>query len=747
MGLARIEVWVHDHLLKNEAVRHFLYSIYQRVLWAVSPKVVSEGKLTQLTPNDEYEYIGGYYDKCPLLGENLLTLRVKKATKEADSTDEAEIVLINTKTNTVSVIATTSTWNVQQGCMLQWLDADMILYNDFRNRQYVGIIRKLSNNQETVLEMPVYAVAPDKTFALSLDFSRLHRLRPGYGYANLPETTEAEKCPDKPCIWKIDLISGKAEPLLRYTDFNHFEHRSEMDDAEHKVNHLMISPNGKRFMVLHRWFQGKTKFTRLVTCNIDGTDMFNLSDDDYVSHCWWKDDETIISYLNKNGMGKAYYEMKDHTNDYTHKWSQLVMDGHPSCSPDGTLTVTDTYPDRKRVQSVYVMNGSSVQRVARVFSPFRYGGDVRCDLHPRWNDDGKQVIIDASFSGKRGIYSIDVSDEHERAVKGIGEKPLPVGKSVSVIVPCYNTGSIIEETFDSLEQQTTHDFEVIFVNDGSTDDTLQRLQNYKKRAKCRVKIIDKKNEGVSVARNTALREATGEYILFLDSDDIYHPECIQQMAFAVKTNQTDAVFCRVSRKLGEVLQLEQIPEAVTISMKDAMDKLLFQMGKYSFTCYLYNRAVLLQHNIEFDVDTKYGEDREFNWKYMCHCQTIAWIDAPLYGYRVNRASATNTANWRKTDLLKAVKRTEDYLEKMGCPYVAKFKDYFYARATWTVAKTFAVVGDKELFRRFLSEYPSKQYMKRTLRDKGKAVSFFSALYLINPWLFYIMMKTIGLIKR
>lgn len=90
-----------------------------------------------------------------------------------------------------------------------------------------------------------------------------------------------------------------------------FEKRSEMEGAEHKVNHLMISPNGKRFMVLHRWFKNGEKYTRLVTCNMDGTEMYNLSDDNFVSHCCWKNNEEILSYLNKKESGKGYYLMKD----------------------------------------------------------------------------------------------------------------------------------------------------------------------------------------------------------------------------------------------------------------------------------------------------------------------------------------------------------------------------------------------------------------------------------------------------
>ena len=64
----------------------------------------------------------------------------------------------------------------------------------------------------------------------------------------------------------------------------------------HKVNHIMLSPNGKRFLVLYRWLVGKRKYTRLITCNVDGTDMYILSDDDMVSHCYWKNYSTIPAF-------------------------------------------------------------------------------------------------------------------------------------------------------------------------------------------------------------------------------------------------------------------------------------------------------------------------------------------------------------------------------------------------------------------------------------------------------------------
>lgn len=742
MNLDKLEIWVHDYILKNAAIRHFMYGLYQRALYVISPKIDFEGNVKTITPRDGYEYLFGYYDKCPWdeSGRYMLALRVKSATAEADSTAKAEIVRIDLQAdNCVEVLAITHTWNVQQGCMAQWLDGSMILYNDLRGNRYCAVILNLESKEERILDMPVYTLSADKKTALSLDFSRLHRLRPGYGYANLPEETEKEKCPDKPCIWKIDIESNTVIPLLTYADFAAFEPRPEMEGAEHKVNHLMLSPDGKRFMVLHRWFKNKVKYTRLVTCNIDGTGMYNLSDDDFVSHCCWKNVHEILSYLNKHDGGKGYYLMKDKTKEYTRMWSELAMDGHPTYSPDGELVVTDTYPNRRRIQSLYLMEGDRVKCIAKVFSPFKYGGNVRCDLHPRWSIDKKQICFDASFGGKRSVCVVDVPKKQSahKVCDENGNVP-----KISIIIPCYNCADLVGETLHSLEKQTFKNFEVIAVNDGSKDDTLIVLKKWQNKGTLNISIVDQTNGGVSNARNHGIEAANGEYLLFLDSDDIYHEEFVERMINAVLETKADTAYCRLSRNIDEVRQYNAADDKLHRQiLKEAMDKLLFEMGNYGFCCYLYKKAVLLGNGISFDENTKFGEDRELNWKYLCNCNNIAWVDMPLYGYRVNANSATQkSASWRKTDLLAAVKRIEGYLQEQKCSYSETFNDYMYARSMWAVAKTFAVSGDKELYARLRREYDVRKCMKRTSRDSSKLVTIASILYRIHPKLFYSVVR-------
>lgn len=383
--------------------------LYQMAMYAISPKLKSEGDITRLTPEDGYEYFFGYYDKCPwdVTGRYVLCIRVKNAQEKPDSDEESQLVLIDTQEeNTLRIIATTQCWNVQQGCMLQWLDGKHVIYNDFRNGKFCSVILDIDANTERVLPMPVYTVAADGSFALTLDFARLHRMRPGYGYCNLPEKEEPW------CVWRMELQTGAVTPLFTYGDFDGLEPRPEMERAEHKINHLMIAPDGSRFMVLHRWFVGSRKYTRLVTGDCRGGGLRVLLDDDFVSHCCWKGNDQILTFAEKKGQGRGYFLLRDGTADCRRMWPALVGDGHPSYGPNGRV-VTDSYPDRRRVSNIYILdeNSQKISVIARVFSPFRYDNEVRCDLHPRWSRDGRKICFDAVFEGRRALYTVNVGGD------------------------------------------------------------------------------------------------------------------------------------------------------------------------------------------------------------------------------------------------------------------------------------------------------------------------------------------------
>lgn len=425
-----LEQKINYQLNKCPAVKKVIKRAYQMGMYAISPKIKSEGDIVRVSPDDKtHEYFFGYYDKSPwdITDRYMLCMKANDTWSDVSPREKADILIIDTKKaeddpERLKKVAETKAWNVQQSCMLQWLGPDFsskILYNDYRNGQYCSVILTLETMEEKVIPAAVYSVSADGKFALTLDFSRLYELRPGYGYYNVPEKTKGVPLPDSTAIWKVNFETGEVTDLLKYTDFANFQPRPEMKEAGavHKVNHIMLSPNGKRFMVLYRWFNGQRKYTRLVTCNVDGTDMYVLSDDDMVSHCFWKNNSAILAFENKKKTGPGYYLMKDKTDKYMHCWPQFSNDGHPSYSPDGSLIVTDSYPDRARIASINVMDGNEKKKenttIAKVFAPFKYDNDTRCDLHPRWNHAGDKICFDSVFEGHRGLYVVNVKSNEE----------------------------------------------------------------------------------------------------------------------------------------------------------------------------------------------------------------------------------------------------------------------------------------------------------------------------------------------
>lgn len=420
----KLEQKINSFLNNFPFIKKIIKRLYQVLMYLFSKKIKFSGNLELISPSDDYEYFFGYYDKTPwdISERYILCLRTRNTYKNVAPHEKADIVIIDTSMpinskKRVKVVAETSAWNVQQGCMLQWLGPDYsskIIYNDFQNGKFCSIILSLTTNSSKILDAPVYSVSSNGKMALTLDFSRLHTLRPGYGYSNIDDETKNVAIPDGCCIWKIDLNKNEVVPILKYFDLVNFQHRAEMDGAVHKVNHIMLNPSANRFMFLHRWFKGSKKYSRLLTCDINGKNLYNLSDDNMVSHCCWKNDCEILAFENKMSFGNGYYLMKDKTNEFI-KCSDLSNDGHPSFSPNGNFIVTDSYPDRKRIQSVYILEANNLIKsepkvVAKFFSPFKYDNDTRCDLHPRWNRTSDKICVDSACNGKRGVYVINIEE-------------------------------------------------------------------------------------------------------------------------------------------------------------------------------------------------------------------------------------------------------------------------------------------------------------------------------------------------
>lgn len=759
-----LEQRINYQLNKYPIVKRVIKRAYQRIMYAVSPKVKSEGNIIRISPDDkEHEYFFGYYDKSPwdITDRYVICLKANNTWADVSPREKADILLIDTEKlesdpERVRKIAETRAWNVQQACMLQWLGPDYnnrIIYNDYREGKYVSVILTISTMEERVISAPVYSVSSDGKFALTLDFSRLYNLRPGYGYYNMPEKTKGIALPDTTAIWKIDLETGEISDLLKYTDFAKFQPRQEMQEKKsiHKVNHIMLSPNGRRFMVLYRWFNGERKYTRLITCNIDGSDMYILSDDDMVSHCFWKDDEHVIAFENKKKSGTGYYLMKDKSQEYYHCWPEMTGDGHPSYSPDESLVVTDTYPDKTRIASLKIMDGDEKKNhtevVARVFAPFKYDNDTRCDLHPRWNHASNMICFDSVFEGQRGLYIIDVSEYRESELLGNEKINRSNKPKYSIITPMYNSFHLMNRYFDSLKKQTFKDFEIIIVDDSSTDDSYSQALAYAKKSELNITVLkSRENLGPGNARNMGMDAARGEWITFVDNDDWVEKSLLQEVNQKIEKYRVNCVIFDYNIADGNTKKPTSSMyhgEQGVVPLRECMKYVRnHSVGK------VYNLEKCRLAKIRYP-QVRRCEDVAFVIRAVDACGSVYYLKRPLYNYFQRPTSLSNNTKLDHKDMVKAFEILEDSLANK---YPDELKEKSVTDILYGSLLMMCKSGkSKEEIKKYIEEYEGKYsewYKCQIIHYMGKSKKMFLMLaryriILGIKFLAYVHTKLVG----
>lgn len=270
---------------------------------------------------------------------------------------------------------------------------------------------------------------------------------------------------------------------------------------------------------------------------------------------------------------------------------------------------------------------------------------------------------------------------------------------ISVIMPVYNVANYVGNCLDSITSQTLYDIEIICVNDGSSDNSLEILNTYAQKDK-RIIVINKKNEGSGIARNTGLKIATGEYIHFIDSDDwLDNDKVLAEIYKKASAEKLDIlVFGGLScytedngkiHKSKGGYSLKSLPlkyQRGIYSYKD-IKKDIFKFPSTAWTK-LYRREFLTQNNIVFQ-NLGVGQDQLPFFHSMITAQRIAVLNKCLYCYRKNRPNSAMTVKKKKNfSPIYVVEGIEELLIKLGRieEYDSIFIDKYFAKATSWLGK-------------------------------------------------------------
>jgi glycosyltransferase involved in cell wall biosynthesis len=220
------------------------------------------------------------------------------------------------------------------------------------------------------------------------------------------------------------------------------------------------------------------------------------------------------------------------------------------------------------------------------------------------------------------------------------------GKKVSIVVPIYNTGALLNKCIDSILNQTYRDIEVLLVNDGSTDESGKICDIYAENNH-NVKVIHKENSGVSATRNVGINAATGHYIQFVDSDDYIEPNMIETLIAGMR-DRHQLVICGYKLiyvdENNNTIHEDRCPTGGEYSINEFLTCFgeLFTGYFINSPCNkLYCMDILRSFGVCFIENINMGEDLLFNLEYIKKCKSINIINDSLYNYiRTNDKSLT-----------------------------------------------------------------------------------------------------------
>jgi hypothetical protein len=266
----------------------------------------------------------------------------------------------------------------------------------------------------------IYCVSPDGKTAVAPDFRRINDVRPGYGYCGSRDPHADDLAPKDSGIFRVDLETGESTLIISLAEIvQRGSIPSEKPGIKHYFNHLLFSPDGSRFIALHRWqYPDGSRLTRMITAKPDGSDIRVVIPNGYASHFIWRDSQHILAqsknWLGSSAWGNFLFEDKEGGKVDQVGLGVLDGSGHVSYLPGNKWILNDTYPQGpERMQTPHLYHVQTNRRIdlGNFHLPSVYTGEWRVDTHPRFSPDGRLVCIDAPYKNEgRQLHLIDIGE-------------------------------------------------------------------------------------------------------------------------------------------------------------------------------------------------------------------------------------------------------------------------------------------------------------------------------------------------
>ncbi len=308
--------------------------------------------------------------------------------------------------------------------------------------------------------------------------------------------------------------------------------------------------------------------------------------------------------------------------------------------------------------------------------------------------------------------------------------------SVSIAIPIYKVEDYIIPTLKSVIAQTYKNIELILVDDGTPDNSAILAEKFLSDSGFPYRIVHQNNMGLGEARNTGLKAATGEYVYFLDADDVILPFTIERLVGALNFDE-DFIFCDFHYVKSEVDCIKDCEKKSPVYYtKDQItkefllrDKVILAPGT------LYKREFLLSNDLFF-AKMAWSEDQHFMWRVLGKVNKVGYIEEPLYQYFVRGTSIMNSTKAEK------IADSYEYMKPLPSLYDKGSIENEFLLPRWVLGSISASarIGDFKTWKELFSMLDGKTHLKKLKKFPKRSVRIVSRIGLLSKKLFYIIMK-------
>lgn len=294
---------------------------------------------------------------------------------------------------------------------------------------------------------------------------------------------------------------------------------------------------------------------------------------------------------------------------------------------------------------------------------------------------------------------------------------------ISIIVPIYNSENDLDQCIESIVNQTYKNIEIILVNDGSKDDSINICKKWESKDN-RIVLIDKQNEGVAKARNDGLKKATGDYIGFVDHDDFIEPEMYETMLKDMQEHNADIVMCSSTGIYEDGTSTKAYPnyKSFEIEQNDLIKRMLQYEKIFCSSVWskLYKREVV--GNLKFDTEIILGDDYYFNGIAYTNIDKLYYDERSLYNYRIREGSISRRkVDKHFFDKYLVVEKLSDCYEKNNIGKKDDFDDIRFSISYEILYGLYVYGGDKITKKKWKKVFNSsvKKCHIKNFKDKFK----------------------------